>query len=355
MKKNKLILSFLIALAISQLSNAQIVLNNTDLPKSGDIQISYIVESAQALTTNPGNAGENVEWDFRNLTSQTSDTLSWIDANTTTSYSQFPLATLALNTACTKVHSHVTHTDIATCKNNFYIKNNSGLSYYGSDVQTISKYDIPRNIFPLLKYGDSINNESRFIYYSDGNTEKVLHIKGYSKAEAWGTLTTPTGSVSAIRIYTSETVYDSTYTNGIVTLATKKEGNYYYKWYTKGLGYPVLQISKGVLSNNNLEVKYAAKPASISTDIQQVSTSNFTATLYPNPIKDKAILKLSSNFPTDNYTFSIYDFYGRTISKLENHSGNEIVIESNSLKQGTYFYQLLGKNTSIKGKFIVLK
>ena len=352
MEKNIMII--IAILGLFQLSNAQINIDNTDLPKSGDIQISLKVDNIQALTTNSGDAGENVNWDFGSLISQSADTLSWIDANTTNSYSQFPLATLALNTACTKYHSHVTHTDIATCKNNFYIKNNSGLSYYGSDVETLSKYDIPHNIFPILNYGDSINNESRLVYYSEGNTQKVLHIKGYSKADAWGSITTPAGTVSAIRIYTSETVYDSAYINGTATLITKTEGNYYYKWYTKGLGYPVLQISKGVLTNNNLEVKYA-KSNSISTDIDQISTSNFSAIVYPNPFKDKAILKLSSNFPADNYTFSIFDFNGRIISKLENQSENEIPIESKSMKQGTYFYLLSNKYTSIKGKFIILK
>jgi hypothetical protein len=355
MRKRSLIFSLLSGLLFTQLLNAQIVLNDNDLPKSNDTQISIRVDSIQAISILPGNKGENVSWDFSQLSGKESDTLNWINATKTTNYSQFPLAVLALKKACTKFHSHVTHTDIETCKNDFFIKNTNGLAFYGSDVQGISKYAIPRNVFPLLKYGDSIKNESRLIYYSAGYTQKVLHVKGYSKADAWGTIKTPAGIVNAIRVFTSETVYDSTYTSGVATLKSKTEGNYYYKWYTEGLGYPVLQISKGILGqNSNYQIiEYAAKLASVSTGIEVVLTNQASATIYPNPFKDRATLKLSSNFNAEEYTLSIFDLYGRLIFKKENNLGNEIVIERNNLLQGTYLYHLYNRNINIIGKFVI--
>jgi hypothetical protein len=355
MRKRVLIFSLLSGLLFTQLLNAQIVLNDNDLPKSNDTQISIRVDSILAISALPGNKGENVSWDFSNLSGKESDTLNWISATKTTNYSKFPLAALALKKACTKFHSHVTHTDIETCKNDFYIVNANGLSYYGSDVQGITKYAIPRNIFPLLKYGDSIKNESRFIYYSAGYTQKVLHVKGYSKADAWGTIKTPVGSVSAIRIFTSEIVYDSTYTSGIATLKSKTEGNYYYKWYTKGLGYPVLQMSKGILSQNSnyQTIEYAAKLKSVTTGLENISTNQASATIYPNPFKDRATLRLSSNFNPEKYTLSIFDMYGRLIFTKGNNTGNEIIIERNNMQQGTYFYHLSDKNININGKFVI--
>ncbi len=355
MRKRSLILSLMSGLLFTQLLNAQIVLTDSDLPKSSDTQISIMVDSIHAINTLPGNKGENVSWDFSNLIGNKPDTLNWISATNATNYSKFPLAALALKKACTKFHSHVTHTDIETCKNDFFIKNTNGLAFYGSDVQGISKYAIPRTVFPLLKYGDSIRNESRFIYYSSGYTQKVLHVKGYSKADAWGTIKTPAGSVSAIRIFTTETVYDSTYTNGVASLKSKTEGNYYYKWYTKGLGYPVLQMSKGILSQNSdyQIIEYAAKLKSVATGIENISTNQASATIYPNPFKDKATLKLSSNFNAEKYTLSIFDLYGRLIFKKEDNAGNEIVIERNNMRQGTYFYQLSNKKININGKFVI--
>ena len=342
-------------LLFTQLLNAQIVLNNNDLPKTGDAQISIMVDSIQSINILPGEKGENVFWDFSSLSGKESDTLKWVSATTTTNYSKFPLAILAINTACTKVHSHVTHTDIETCKHDFYIKNENGLFYYGSDIQGISKYSVPRPIFPILKYGDSIKNESRLIYYSSGYTQKVLHVTGYSKADAWGTIKTPAGTVSTIRIFTSETVYDSIYTDGSAILKSKTEGNYYYNWYTRELGFPVLQISKGILSrnSNSQTVEYAEKLTSVTTGINEVSENQKFATVYPNPFNDRATLKIHQDFNGEKYTLLIFDIYGRIILKKENNMESEVVIERRNMEQSTYFYQLLNKDINIKGKFAV--
>lgn len=355
MKKRISIFYMLPLLLSAQWLNAQIVLNNNDLPKTGDAQISIMVDSIQSINILPGEKGGNVFWDFSSLSGKESDVQKWISANSATNYSKFPLSILAINKACTKVHSHVTHTDIETCKNDFYIKNDDGLFYYGSDIQGISKYSIPRPVFPVLKYGDSIKNESRLIYYSSGYTEKVLHVTGYSKADAWGTIKTPAGTVATIRIFTSETVYDSIYTDGSAILRSKTEGNYYYNWYTRELGFPVLQISKGVLNQNiNYQtVEYAAKLTSVVTGIEEVSENRKLVTVYPNPFNDKATLKIHPDFNGEKYTLLIFDIYGRIILKKENNMESEVVIERRNMEQGTYFYQLLNKGINIKGKFAV--
>ncbi len=355
MKKRIPIFSILPLLFLAQLLKAQIVLDSNDLPMAGAVRISSMVDSVQAISILPGANGENVFWDFSYLNGKESDSQNWVSATATPNYSKFPLAVLAINKACTKVHSHVTHTDIETCKNDFYIKNGSGLFFYGSDVQGISKYSIPRPVFPILKYGDSIQNESRLIYYSAGYTQKVLHVKGYSKADAWGTIKTPAGTVSAIRIFTSETVYDSIYSDGAALLKSKTEGNYYYTWYTKELGFPVLQISKGVLNQNTSyqSVEYASKLKSVVTGIEEISKNQNLVTIYPNPLKDKAILKIHPDLSDERYTLLIIDIYGRIIFKRENNMEREVVIERKNMITGTYFYQLLNKDFSVKGKFVV--
>lgn len=355
MKKRITIFYMLPLLLSAQLLNAQIVLNNNDLPKTGDAQISIMIDSIQSINILPGEKGENVFWDFSYLNGEESVAQTWVSATSATNYSKFPLAVLAINKECTKEHSHVTHTDIETCKHDFYIKNENGLFYYGSDVQGISKYSIPRPVFPVLKYGDSIKNESRLIYYSSGYTQKVLHVTGYSKADAWGTIKTPAGTVSTIRIYTSETVYDSIYTDGSAILKSKTEGNYYYNWYTSELGFPVLQISKGILNlNSNYQtVKYAEKLTSVTTGIEEVSENQKFVTVYPNPFNDKATLKIHPDFNGEKYTLLIFDVYGRIIQKKENNIGSEVVIERRNMKQGTYFYQLSNKDINIRGKFVV--
>ncbi|MEK6614773.1 MAG: hypothetical protein AABZ32_01480, partial [Bacteroidota bacterium] len=97
--------------------HAQIVLNTSDLPSAGDVQISVKVDSLQALTLSSGNIGANVLWDFSNLLpccnslQNAYDTLKWILPSSTAYYSNFPLSNLAYKRDCYKVHSHITHKD----------------------------------------------------------------------------------------------------------------------------------------------------------------------------------------------------------------------------------------------------
>lgn len=342
-----IILIFSIQLSVK----AQITLSENDLPKIGDSQVSVKVDNELAITLNQGDRGENTTWNFSYLSGTEKDTIIWIDASTTSNYSQFPLSTLALNKECISYHSHVTHKDEISCKNEFFVKNASGLFLYGSDAELISKYDIPLLVFPILNYGDSITTSSRIAYSQNDATTKVLHTYGYSKADAWGTITTPAGTAEVIRVFTYETIFDSTYTNGSGSLTGKTEGNFSYKWYTKGLGYPVLEISK---TANTQNAKYAASLSSITTDIEKVYLNKQTAIVYPNPVKNQAILKLHDDFSNESYVLNISDISGK-ILKTISLEGNEIIIDAGSFQQGTYFYEINSRIATVNGKFIVIK
>ena len=59
--KNRISIFYMLSLLLSaQLLNAQIVLNNNDLPKTGDAQISTMVDSIQSINILPGEKGENI-------------------------------------------------------------------------------------------------------------------------------------------------------------------------------------------------------------------------------------------------------------------------------------------------------
>ena len=59
--KKRISIFYMLPLLLSvQLLNAQIVLNNNDLPKTGDAQISIMVDSIQSINILPGKKGENV-------------------------------------------------------------------------------------------------------------------------------------------------------------------------------------------------------------------------------------------------------------------------------------------------------
>ncbi len=84
MKKRITIFYMLPQLLSAQWLNAQIVLNNNDLPKTGDAQISIIVDSIQSINILPGEKGGNVFWDFSSLSGKESEVQKWISGSSAT-------------------------------------------------------------------------------------------------------------------------------------------------------------------------------------------------------------------------------------------------------------------------------
>lgn len=337
---------------------SQITLTINDLPKENDMQISVVIDSIQSSTIEPGASGDNVLWDYSNLTPTGNlDTILWLKASTTPKFSQFPLSELAIKN-CVKYHSHITHKDEIDCTNGeyrYFLKESNGLHFYGLDSQSVYIYDIHRNTLPLISYGDSVKNNSRLIYFSENNTQKVINIQGYSKADAWGIIKTPAGQADVIRIYTNETVYDSIYIDGIGSLQNKTEGNYYYKWYKNGLSYPVFQINKGILerfAENKKIVKYANSLNNISASIYQVENQTEELIVYPNPVSDIATLKFKTEKSLKNFAIEIFDIYGKEIIFLENLNTDEFNFSTNNISKGIYFYRASNESVEYKGKFL---
>ena len=338
---------------------AQITLSVNDLPKENDMQVSVVIDSLQSEAIEAGVGGANVFWDFSNINpSENFDTILWVNPTNTPKFQQFPLSELAIK-SCFKYHSHVTHKDEIDCNNaeyRYFFKEPLGLHFYGIDSQSVFIYDIHRNTFPIISYGDSISNNSRLVYYSVENTTKIITVQGNSKADAWGIIKTPAGQADVIRIYTTETVYDSIYVNGVGSLQNKIEGNYYYKWYKNELSYPVFQISKGTLEqsgSNKKIVKYAKSLNNISASVFQIENQTEKLIIYPNPISDNATLRFNSIKSLKNFSISISDIYGREIIYVNNLTTDEFIFKPNNISAGIYFYRTWNESVEYKGKFVI--
>lgn len=333
---------------------AQINLTVNDLPKENDMQISVVIDSLQSVTIDAGASGDNVFWDFSNITStENFDTIIWLKSSTTPKSQQFPLSELAIKN-CFKYHSHVTHKDEVECDYRYFIKETSGLHFYGLDSQRVFIYDIHRNTFPLINYGDSVENNSRLNYYSEADTNRIIYIESYSKADAWGTIKTPVGQADVIRIYTTETVYDSIYIDGIGSLRNKIEGNYYYKWYKNDLSYPVFQINKGTLEKSGSKkiVKYALSLNNISASLTKLENESTQVIVYPNPVSEIATLKFNSKKSLKNFSIAIFDIYGREIMHVNNLNTEEFIFNSLNFSSGIYLYRVWNELVEYKGKFV---
>lgn len=341
----------------------QVILTQSDLPKIGDVQISVRIDSTQGISLVPGSAGPNVVWDFSNLQhccgNSSYDTITWTDPKKTSKSSFFPLANIAQKKDCYSYHSHVTHTEAQECYNNYYIQDNSGLLWYGfNNANGENILSIYHNMFPLLSYGDSVNNKARIVFTLSKDSTRVSYIIGTSVADAWGTLITPDTTVNAVRIYTSEKNYDSLFVKGVGQQINVQSGNYYYRWYAKNIGFPVLQISKENLHQKSdyQQVRFAATRISGTTAINEYTENNDKLLVAPNPFSVSTTFYFGKEKKesVQNYSMRLYDVLGREVRTIENITEDKIVISREHLTTGIYFYELAAENRIVsRGKLMV--
>lgn len=345
MKKMK-ILIFLSLFFYYNYSHCQLVLDNTDLPMINDVQVTTIVDSNMAITLYPGSSGANILWDFSSLIFCCDDykNYRWTNPQLTVNSAFFPESNIALKTQCYLYHDWTTHIITEMCDNrDYYIKDTTGLKYYGSDFPYSHKFSSFRFLFPLLKYGQSKTNSCRIVIQQSPDSVLITNIIDSIKADGWGTIITPVGTYNALRIYTKEIVWDSLYVNGVGTLIKYMPDNYYYKWYTKGLGFPVLQISKGILEKNpDYQIVRASKYKLYDVSVPEISQTFFESSVFPNPITSESVLKIELE-KTSSINIRISNIFGQNIVSFTNNfiAGEHNMLISDLLKSelpiGIYF------------------
>jgi len=296
MKVKVLVLFSLFLVTGFQTVYAQIVLEPTDLPKIGAVQISIKVDAAQSATLSAGSKGENIVWDFSNLVAccgipGSQDTVLWLDPKAADPGNYFAGAELALNKKCVKIHSHVTHLDELICKHNFYSKDNKGLKLYGYNYPNNTISEQLQLVFPLLTYGEKLVNKSRTVFNISSDSTIILSVIDTLSADAWGTLKTPAGTSAAIRIHTTETVLDSLFINEVFQ-SSKTSNGYAYKWYGKGVGFPVMQITEGSLSTNSLNrtVMYSKSTSAVLSINENNISGDFVKVTQIHPIRQQLFI-----------------------------------------------------------------
>jgi len=339
---------------------AQITLDMEDLPQPGNIQISVKIDSTQGANLSPGSPGTNMVWDYSMLNpccgslQASYDTVTWINHSSTPKAGDFPLSNIARKDRCYIYHSHVTHTEATACYNNHYIVNNTGLFQYGFEDPVPVVVGTNWNIFPLLAYGDSTENVAHIQTPISADTVRVNHIISKSLADGWGTLITPDTTVQVIRITTTEKMYDTLYVNNVATDIHVYLDNYYYRWYSKKTGFPILEINKGFQNQKppfSQKVKYSAYRY-FSLGISESKLSGGIH-IFPNPFTSAVTFQIDEGRIVLSVT--IYNSMGRKVITNENIRQNKIDINGEKLPVGIYFYTIvLNSNDTFSGRFIKL-
>ncbi len=335
-----LIITFIISLT----SLGQIVIQSSDIGSNGDTtrySYSSFAESDIMATDT------NYIWDFSTMvaTSQTTD--EFISLTSTGIIYNLAFYGKA-NVASPRDDMNmlgVTITDSYT----FFKKSSSQFKIVGSGgkangTPTPLVYDSPDILYRFpLSYGNMDSSDSHFSMSmaSMGYIEQDLH--RVNTVDGWGTLTTPHGTYTCLRIKSE------VYQNDSVFMASSGQGfrlpSQYteYIWLAKNMNFPVM---KAVIRLTDSYVMYMDDYIPFA-GINTASNSKLEVSILPNPSSDFIEITTSTN----NNSISIIDISGKKV--YNNIFSNKLKIDVQNWSTGIYFVEIINEGKVFREKIIV--
>jgi len=354
-KNKKIVLVLLLLIPLIQIK-AQITINSSDMPSSGDIVVTSTGLNLDFI--NYQETGEDFNWDFSQLTpiSQNADTfISITDVpliyvlyfgstsnlvkkdNNTIPIPGFPI---------TKQYSFL--------KNSSSSYNNAGVLYTISGIPVPLKFSSPDIIYHLpMEYE---NTGSSYAEYSIGMTDIGYIRKEISRSntvDGWGTLTTPYGTFEVLRLKSEITEFDSIYMDSLgIGLPLYREYTE-YSWLGKNHKLPLLQITSSFVGTVATYVDSLRFPSAIHDNI---NTHSNNITIFPNPTSD--IISISFKSQTQSgIEIEIYDVNGKNVASKNMQSAIDGVIKISlkklNLNKGLYFVKIITNNQKIVSRVVL--
>lgn len=342
----------LICLLLFKNSNAQIIINNTDMPSVNDtIRVS---KAFPYVGINIDSTGIDYFWDFSELVSENQELDTFLNV-TNTSLVYFAVFYNANLAGKLPAFSIPIPTQTLNFSNGytFLKKTNSVYSQlgFGSELNGVplpikySNEDIQYK-FPL-EYGDT--DSCTFKYNVQipnlGYFEETKKRKNV--VDGWGTLKTPYGTFEVLRVVSylkiKDSIYYDAYNFGLAINRTETE----YKWLGKSKDIPLLKITK---NNFTISEIIYIDSARVSTNVDNtINTDDFL--IYPNPAFDYIVF----NSKIDNiFKIEIIDAMGKSMMIKEVKNNNYIDIQS--FQSGLYFVNIHDeKMTLLNRKKIIIR
>lgn len=341
------------------LAQSPIILSNANMPGNNDT-LRYTNVQINSLG-NYQEGGPNKTWDFSNVVS-TSDSVRSFKNALQTPYALFFLAPGEFGE---KIADNLGAGPI-TLSNyyNYYRKQTSPNAFVADGVGlTINSVPVPSYysdkdelyFFPLT-YPQYDSSTFKFKV----NTGGLLPV-GYSKAgyrvtvvDGWGTVTTPYGSESCLRLITTQYSTDTIAALGFPVAVPNYVRS--YQWLTTNSKIPYMEIT-GNLVGNNFTITQAryrgypiGGPPTAIASVKDISAME----IYPNPVKDKLFFR---SLPPDA-EFKIRDTEGRLVCEFLPSPQTSVGIEHSSyldvseLAPGLYVLQTSASGETSLFKFI---
>lgn len=303
-----------ILLMLSGLSSkAQITITNADMPSTGDI--IRFSRAANGTTVNLLQTGANQTWDFSFLqpTGQSLDTFLSVTSTPVTYIFAF-----GLNSNLAARGIQLSSIGFLPVSNGFSFYNKGSASYrqkgFGAEVNGLPipvpyTNDDDVYLFPL-NFGDQDTSDSDYSISIPGQGSATGNQRRINNVDGWGTVITPYGSFSALRVLSVLTGEDSLYLDTLgfgfsQPRALTKE----YKWLANGQDIPVLQINT---TTNNFGVETVSlikyrDSLRVFASLPENGVASSPLRLFPNPVKANEYLSI--DWPEQSSRPLELDFY----------------------------------------------
>lgn len=326
----------------AMLSQAQITITSADVPNVGDL-MTTAQDTLTMLT--PGASGANQTWNFGALLNHGQSTLEFLDPANTPYATEFPTANIAFE----QVPGAFA----------YGIRNASEVSLIGlkGDFLGIGLpsrfYITPKDILAQLSmdFNDSyLNNHTDHTVLPAallGLPAPIDSVKfeivsqGTVNIDAWGMVTTPTGTYNALRQYTVErnttTIYGKSF--GVWSLLPfgtnpTYDTTYTYQWWSNdpGTGFPVLEMT----TDNTGSAKGASYMVpSPAVSVASAAPIENKVSVYPNPASLFVEVKSSSSISQ----LKVLDMTGKLVLN-ERIAGMTAKLDVSALPVGSYILKI---------------
>jgi len=346
-------------------ARAQITLSGGDFPHANNIYLMSDATAYQGMDASL--TGANYSWDFSMLSTTTigqhDDTIfdvSGMNIIYTLVFGDNGIAPHRSN------HSrHGTDFDLGgqisiTNVYNFYYNNSNDYhqSGFGSEINGVP---LPTPYTPhdiIYKYPVDFGNVDSSASGYEVSLPNLLYY-GISKnrineVDGWGTLITPSGTYSVLRLKSTIYEHDSVYLDTLgfgygFDVPTQIE----YKWLGQGEGVPLLQVNE--VGGTVTTVTYKGIN---DVGIIAPSKKDFSLAVYPNPAADLLFLNFSVHKPS-NAEITVTGVNGNIIYNMTKEVGagdQKFVINLPSdLEAGTYQVKVTAEKESAVKSFIIVK
>jgi hypothetical protein len=351
MNKNYILV---LMLCVGLKSSAQINLSQNDFANAGD---QILVSRADAMTAvDLTTTGANQTWDFSFLVPQSQDTLSFLSVGSTgTNYTVF-FSNIGINSNRSNIA--IANGTLPTIPGlpitlsdpySFYYKSSTDYKQQGLGI-TISGFQTPiaytskdfLYLFPV-NYNNSDSCNAAWNFSLTGLGYYGFEQKRVNHADGWGTITTPYGSFSALRIRTELYAKDTLYADTLGTgFGIERPKVVEYKWITNNQKIPILQINTTDVVGNEVVTDIIYRDSLRNVGVENISLSQ-SSKLYPNPAHEYSVLNFYINKSAD-VVLRLTDTKGSTLMEklltgLQPGSHSQI-IGTQLLGKGIYYLSI---------------